>query len=135
MDRNARVVFVCLHGAAKSVIAAAHFCRLAAERGLAAHAIAVGAEPDPEVTPAAAAGLLAEGIDVRAHRPRRVTPEDLAGAARVVSFGCDLDGLAPPGAVERWDDVPAVSDGFHAARAAILRRLPGLIAEMARAPR
>lgn len=136
MDRSARVVFVCLHGAAKSVIAAAHFRRLAAERGLAADAIAVGAEPDPEVTPAAAAGLLAEGIDVRGHRPRRLTPDDLAGATRVVSFGCDLDGLAPPGAtVERWDDVPAVSEGFPAARAAILRRLPGLIDEVARGPR
>lgn len=136
MDRKARIVFVCLHGAAKSVIAAAHFRRLAVGRGLVADAIAVGAEPDPEVAPAAAAGLLADGIDVRGHRPRRVTPEDVGGAARVVSFGCDLDGLAPPGvAIERWDDVPAVSEGFPAARAAILRRLPALIDEVARSSR
>ena len=72
----------------------------------------------------AAAGLLAEGIDVRGLRPRRVTREDLAQAWKVVSFGPDLADLLPAGrAVLRWDDVPAVSDGFDAARAAITRRL------------
>jgi hypothetical protein len=74
------------------------------------------------------AGLLADGLDVRGQRPRRVTPGDLAGAWRVVSFGCDLDGLAPPGVgVIRWDDVPAVSDGFSAARDAIVGRRPQLL--------
>ena len=35
----ATVVFVCEHGAAKSVVAAAHFNRMARERGLAVRAI------------------------------------------------------------------------------------------------
>src|SRR5262252_2600344 len=43
-----RVLFVCLHGAAKSVIAAAHFRRLAAAQGLAMDAVAAGTEPDVE---------------------------------------------------------------------------------------
>src|ERR671925_873480 len=42
----ARVLFVCLHGAAKSVIGAAHFRRLAAARGLSVDAVAAGTEPD-----------------------------------------------------------------------------------------
>ena len=41
-----RVLFVCLHGAAKSVVGAAHFRRLAAERGLTIDAVAAGTEPD-----------------------------------------------------------------------------------------
>src|SRR5262250_858896 len=44
-----RVLFVCLHGAAKSVVAAAHFRRLAAARGLSMDAVAAGTEPDPEL--------------------------------------------------------------------------------------
>src|SRR5258705_5533438 len=40
-----RVLFVCLHGAAKSVIGAAHFRRLAAARGLSIGAVAAGTEP------------------------------------------------------------------------------------------
>ena len=39
-----RVLFVCLHGAAKSVIGAAHFRRLGAARGLAMDAVAAGTE-------------------------------------------------------------------------------------------
>ena len=87
-----------------------------------------GTEPDPELTPAAVAGLLAEGIDVRGHRPRRVTGDDITHASRVVSFGCEPGALAPGVAVERWDDVPAVSDDYRAARDVIVSRLPALLA-------
>ncbi|MBI4638753.1 MAG: hypothetical protein HY727_20645 [Candidatus Rokubacteria bacterium] len=50
----------------------------------------------------------------------------------MVALGCDPG--APPGVpVERWDDVPAVSDGFARARDAIVARLEGLVAEPVRA--
>jgi len=122
------ILFVCLHGAAKSVIAASHCQRLASEAGLEIRATFAGTEPDAEIAPAAAAGLRAEGMDVGDHRPHRVTPEEIARAWRVVSFGCDLEALAPGFRPERWDDVPAVSDGYRAARDAIVTRLPGLLA-------
>jgi arsenate reductase len=121
------VLFVCLHGAAKSVIAAAEFERLARERGVAARAAFAGTEPDPQIAPVVVARLLGEGVDLRGLRPRRVTREDVERASRVVSFGCDLGDLAPPGVpVERWDDVPAVSDDFDRARAAIRSRVARL---------
>jgi protein-tyrosine-phosphatase len=120
------VLFVCLHGAGKSLIAASHFQRLAGERGVKVRAAFAGTEPDPELTPAAVAGLLAEGIDVRGQRPRRVTGDDIRGASRVVSFGCELGALAPGVAVERWDDVPAASEDYRAARDLIVSRLPAL---------
>jgi arsenate reductase len=122
------VLFVCLHGAAKSVIAAAEFERLARECGVAARAAFAGTEPDPEIAPVVVTRLLEEGIDLRGIRPRRVTREDVAQASRVVSFGCDLGDLAPAGVpVERWDDVPAVSADFQKARDAIAARLSRLI--------
>jgi arsenate reductase (thioredoxin) len=125
-----KVVFVCLHGAAKSVVAAEHFKRLAAARGLAVDVRARGTEPDPELTPAAVAGLHADGVEMGAARPRLVTRGDLEGAWRVVEFGCDLTALAPPGAaIERWGDVPAVSEGYAAARDAMTPRLHRLLAE------
>jgi arsenate reductase len=122
------VVFVCQHGAAKSVLAAALLERLAGERAIPLRALARGTEPEPQVAPAVAAGLLAEGIDVRAWRPRPLTPGDLARGWRVVSFAPDLSQLVPSGTVlEVWDDVPAVADGFQAAQAAIAGRLLRLI--------
>ncbi len=122
------IVFVCLHGAAKSVVAATYLNHLATARGLNIRAAAAGIEPEPEVPPSICAGLLGEGLDVRQYHPRRVTPEELAAAWRIVSFGCDLSDVAPPSlAVERWDDVPLVSDGFQPARDAIATRVHKLL--------
>jgi hypothetical protein len=68
------VVFVCQHGAAKSVLAAALVERLAADRGVPLRALARGTEPEPQIALAVAAGLLVQGIDVGAWQPRPVTP-------------------------------------------------------------
>ena len=138
MSSTRSVLFVCLHGAAKSVLAAADFRRLAARRGLDITAEAAGTEPDPAVAPSVVATLGAEGLDVSGTPPRRVTAADTAGADRVVTFGCDL-GDARPAAVpvEHWLDVPAVSDDLPLARAAIRRHLERLLDDYAagKAPR
>ena len=125
------VLFVCLHGAAKSVLAAADFERLARARGLEAGSVFAGTEPDPEIAPKVVQALLADGLDLRGRRPRRVTREDVESVARVVTFGCDLGPAAAPGArLERWDDVPAVSDDFDKARAAIDAHLARLLDDL-----
>jgi hypothetical protein len=54
------IIFVCEHGAAKSILSAAIFNKLAAERGLNFRAIARGTNPDPEISPKVARGLQAE---------------------------------------------------------------------------
>jgi protein-tyrosine-phosphatase len=124
------VVFVCLHGSGKSLIAAEHLQRLADQQGLDVRATAAGLEPDAEIPAKVVNGLLEDGIDVRGRQPRRVTREALAGAWRVVAFGCDLKEVAPADLpVERWDDVPAVSEDFHRAREVIVARLPRWLAE------
>jgi len=97
MTSNPHVVFVCLHGAAKSVLAAADFERMAKERGLRVAAEWAGTEPDPEIAPPVLAALKAEGVDMAGRRPRLVTREMAAGATRVVAFGCGLGAAAPDG--------------------------------------
>jgi len=130
MSTSRSVLFVCLHGAAKSVLAAADFRRLAAERGLALTALSAGTEPDPEIAPGVVAALRAEGVELGQTRPRQVTAADTALADRVVTFGCELGGATPAAvAVERWDDVPAVSENLPLARAAIRRHLDRLLDE------
>lgn len=128
MATTAKVVFVCLHGAAKSVLAAALFEQEATRVGVPVEALARGIEPDAEVSAAAAGGLLAEGLDLRGSRPRVLTPGDLVGASRVVAFGCDVSEMVPPGIpVEQWAEVPAVSDGYARARAAVVSHFPDLL--------
>ncbi len=127
------ILFVCLHGAAKSVLAAADCRRLAAERGIAIRATSAGTEPGPEVAPAVVRALRDDGVDLDGHTPRPVSREDVAGASRVVAFGCDLSAVAVPGVpIEQWNDIPAVSDGLPAARQAIRARLERLLEEVAK---
>src|SRR5512135_1765448 len=124
MDSNLNIVFVCTHGSAKSLMAAEYFKRLAAQRGLAVEVTSAGTDPDAEVPANVITGLREDGIDVRGYRPRRVTQEELAEALRVIAFGCDLATLAPHGCpIERWDDVPPVSESFPIARDHILTHL------------
>jgi protein-tyrosine-phosphatase len=124
-----RVLFVCRHGAAKSVVAAAHFRRLAAARGLAMSAVAAGTEPDAELAPCAVKGLAGDRLTATPARPRPVTLHDLRSVVRVVSFGCDV---APAGGqqVEHWE-VPAVSDGYETARRRIVEHVERLVDELA----
>ncbi|MGH7358289.1 MAG: chromate resistance protein ChrB domain-containing protein [Candidatus Rokuibacteriota bacterium] len=124
-----RVLFVCLHGAAKSVIGAAHFRRLAAARGLAIDAAAAGTEPDPELAPGSVAGLAGDGLRAAPSRPRPITLYDLDSATRIVSFGCSVT-PAKGQRVDQWD-VPAVSDGYAAARDRIVARVEQLVSELA----
>jgi arsenate reductase len=132
MSTPDRILFVCLHGAAKSVLAAADFSRMAAERGLAVTTEAAGTEPDPEVAPGVLRTLRAEGLDLPGQLPRKVTAEDVARASRVVAFGCDLgDAWSATTRVEQWTDVPAVSEDLPAARAVIRRHLARLLDEIA----
>jgi arsenate reductase (thioredoxin) len=133
MATTPRVLFVCLHGSAKSLIALEHFRRLAAERGVDVEVSSAGTEPDTELPPKVVQGLLGDGIDVRGRRPRQLTRADLESASRVVTFGCELGELTPPGlAIERWDDVPAVSEDFKKARDVIVAHLPRLLDECAK---
>jgi len=121
------VLFVCEHGAAKSVVAAAHFNRMAAAKGLAVRAISRGTDPDPEL--GAVQGLAADGLTVSG-KPQRVTAADAAGASRVVALGCDLSRAAPGVKVEQWDDVPPMSQDYVASRKVVVEHVRKLLADL-----
>jgi len=122
------VVFVCEHGAAKSIVAAAWLRRLADEAGLPLDAVACGTDPSAELSPDAMAGLARDGIAPGPGRPQPLHRDELRRAWRVVRFGQDLSIPGPSTSpVETWD-VPAVSDGYDAARDAIVSRLQQLLA-------
>jgi protein-tyrosine-phosphatase len=125
------VLFMCPHGAAKSVLAAAYFDKQAKERGLDVHVRTMGTEPDPVVAPAVAAHLRANGYDVPVAKPQLVSAEDLTAADLVVSLGCDLSSRSIRGEVRRWDDVPSPSADFAGTDAAIKQHVKLLVDELA----
>lgn len=130
------ILFMCPHGAAKSVLASAYFQRLAKERGLNVHVTSAGTEPDAAVSSVVAAHLKERSYPVPLEKPRKVAPEEFASADVVISIGCDLTSLPQPrGRLIRWDDVPAPSQDFAAADEAIRKRVNALLDELARSSR
>ena len=126
-----QIVFLCPHGAAKSVIAAAYCQQLADRHNIPLRATAAGTEPDAEVSPAVLELLRTEGIDIADQRPRRVTSEELVAASRIISLGCDLSDLQTAGlVVEHWDDVPPPSQNLLLARDQIRAHVELLVATL-----
>ena len=128
MSKSKQIAFVCLHGSAKSLMAAEYLNRRAAEQGLGLRAFSAGKEPDPNVPPHVVDGLHSKGIEVAGRVPSAATAQRVGSADRVVAFGCELDGALRPGQpIEQWADCPAVSDGFEPAWQYITRRVDDLI--------
>jgi protein-tyrosine-phosphatase len=125
------ILFLCPHNAAKSVLAATYCRHLAAQWGLEVQVTSAGTEPDAAASPEVVALLRAEGLDIAHHRPRHVTREELGAAFRVISLGCDVRHLTPPGTlVEHWDDVPSPSQHLTHARDVIYTHVEQLVEEL-----
>jgi arsenate reductase (thioredoxin) len=84
------VVFVCEHGAAKSVIATTYFNKIAAERGLKARATYRGVNPQAELSIGALKGLREDGLQVPDAKPSPITQKDVEAATVIFAIGCTL---------------------------------------------
>jgi arsenate reductase len=120
-------VFVCEHGAAKSVVAAAWLRRLAADAGIELQAVACGTDPADDLSTAAVDGLRRDGIEPAEPVPQPISTADIQAAWRVIALSPEIQ----PGALESvpfetWD-VPAISDGYETARDDIVNRLRTLL--------
>jgi len=123
------VLFICEHGSAKSVVAAAHFNNLAAERGINLRAISRGTDPDAENHPAAVAGLETDGLQAQAAQPRMLAQTELDLAFRVVTFNeLPTPYTVPPDAAI-WT-VPPVSEDYETSRRSIVQRIEILLADL-----
>ena len=80
----ATIVFVWEHGSGKSVIAAAHFNRLATEKGIPYRAVSRATKPGEAVSEKVKSGLGKEGMDVGGWTPKAITDEDIRRASRIV---------------------------------------------------
>src|SRR5690349_17175741 len=114
------VVFVCEHGAAKSVVASEYFNKLAAERGLTVRAIARGADPQADLSVSAVKGLKADGLPPQLDAPHPLTAAEVRRSARIVAFDCEQPTMKALRSMDTcWDDVPTVSEDYARARDAI----------------
>jgi protein-tyrosine-phosphatase len=121
------VVFVCEHGAAKSVIATAYFNKIAAERGLKARATYRGVNPQADLSVSAMKGLKEDGLSVDEHKPSPISQGDVDQATVIFAIGCTLPSNAvASGKAGSWDDVPE-DRGYGPTRDAIKRHVEELV--------
>jgi arsenate reductase (thioredoxin) len=126
------VVFVCEHGAAKSVVATAYFNKLAAERGLPFRATFRGTTPQDNLSVRAVEGLNADGVAVPSGKPAAISDKDVVDATHIFAIGCTLpDKARQSGKAADWSDVPD-DQGYAPMRDAIVRHVKQLLDELQR---
>jgi arsenate reductase (thioredoxin) len=127
------VLFVCVHNAGRSQMAAGYLRHLAGDR---IEVLSAGSQPADQVNPVAVAAMREEGIDVTAERPKVLTTEAVQESDVVVTMGCgDACPFFPGKRYEDWvldDPAGRPIEEVRPVRDEIRRRVEALIADLTR---
>ncbi|WP_232676558.1 arsenate reductase ArsC [Nocardioides sp. R-C-SC26] len=127
------VLFVCVHNAGRSQMAAGYLRHLAGDR---IEVRSAGSMPADQINPTAVAAMLEEGIDLGAAQPRVLSADDVAASDVVVTMGCgDACPYYPGTRYEDWTlEDPAGQDlaAVRAIRDQTRSRVVALIASLDR---
>ena len=131
MTGKPSVLFVCVHNAGRSQMAAGWLRHLAGDR---VEVRSAGSAPAEHVNPAAVEAMAEVGIDITSSTPRRWADADLEVADVVVTMGCgDTCPYVPGTRYEDWPlDDPAGQgvDAVRPIRDEIERLVRGLLVEL-----
>lgn len=101
MADKPRVLFVCIHNAGRSQMAAGYATALS---GGAIDVRSGGSEPGNEINPVAIAAMAEEGIDISQGVPQLMTTEAVRDSDVVITMGCgDVCPIFPGKRYEDWD--------------------------------
>ncbi|MFG2698410.1 arsenate reductase ArsC [Kitasatospora sp. NPDC048407] len=127
----ASVLFVCVHNAGRSQMAAGFLTHLAGDR---VEVRSAGSAPGREVNPAAAAAMAEVGIDISDQRPKILTTEAVQASDYVITMGCgDACPYFPGKQYLDWKLDDPAGQGVEAVRPirdAIRTLIEGLIADI-----
>jgi arsenate reductase len=125
------VLYVCIHNAGRSQMAAAYTRVLS---GGAVEVRSAGSAPADSINPAVRAVMLEEGIDLADERPKVLTREAVQASDVVITMGCgDACPIYPGKRYEDWAlDDPAGQgvDAVRPIRDEIKRRVTALLSEV-----
>ena len=131
MSHRPTVLFVCVHNAGRSQMAAGYLQHLAGDR---IDVRSAGSQPADQVNPVAVEAMAEEGIDITAEQPKVLTPDAVQASDVVVTMGCGDECPYFPGKrYEDWVlDDPAGQgiDTVRPIRDEIRRRVERLVSEL-----
>jgi arsenate reductase (thioredoxin) len=108
-DEVPEVLFVCVHNAGRSQMAAGFLDKLADGR---VSVLSAGSEPGEEINPTAVEAMAERGIDLSKKLPKPLTDDGVRAADVVITMGCgDACPIYPGKRYEDWDlEDPAGKD-------------------------
>jgi arsenate reductase (thioredoxin) len=125
------VLFVCVHNAGRSQMAAGYLQTLSGGR---VEVLSAGSEPADRLNQVAVAAMNEQGIDIAHNTPRLLTPDAVRSSDVVVTMGCgDTCPIFPGKRYEDWElDDPAGQDIeiVRIIRDDIKKRVEKLLAEI-----
>ncbi|GAA1952990.1 arsenate reductase ArsC [Agromyces allii] len=131
MPEMPTVLFVCVHNAGRSQMAAGYLRALGGDR---IEVRSAGSEPKDEINPVAVAAMAEQGIDIANHTPKILTTEAVRDSDVVITMGCgDACPIFPGKRYEDWQlDDPAGQglDAVRPIRDEIRARVESLLAEL-----
>jgi arsenate reductase (thioredoxin) len=131
LEERPSVLFVCVHNAGRSQMAAAFLRRLAGDR---VDVLSAGTLPADSVNTTVATAMSEVGIDVAGVRPRLLDPDEVERSDVVITMGCgDACPVFPGVRYLDWD-LPDPSgkpiEEVRAIREEIERRVTALVDEL-----
>lgn len=132
MTTKPSVLFVCVHNAGRSQMAAAYLTAMAGDR---VEVRSAGSAPADSVNPAVVAAMLEEGIDIATEVPKVLTTEAVQESDVVITMGCgDVCPVFPGKRYEDWVLADPAGQGVESVRPIrdeIRGRITALIADIA----
>ena len=132
MSTKPSVLFVCVHNAGRSQMAAAYLTHLAGNR---VEVRSAGSAPADTINPAVVTAMAEDGIDISAESPKVLTVDAVKASDVVITMGCgDACPIFPGKRYEDWvldDPADQGVDAVRPIRDEIRGRIEALIGELA----
>ena len=114
MKKQPTVLFVCVHNAGRSQMAAGYLKHLAGDR---VQILSAGSIPAESINPIAIAAMLEEGIDISDAQPKLLTDETVELSDVVITMGCgDACKFYPGKRYEDWKLEDPAGQGIESVR-------------------
>ena len=131
MSDKPTILFVCVHNAGRSQMAAGYAQALGGDR---VEVLSAGSEPKDQINPIAIQAMAENGIDIAGNQPKILTTDAVRDSDAVITMGCgDACPIFPGKRYEDWDLTDPAGKGIDDVRPIrdeIKTRVQALLAEL-----